>query len=1340
MKSSVSSSRKMNAASLLLATTALTFLSLLPSAAKAECTELPVGWNGNTYGVMQCENETGPINYILQPDQTGYLNLFGDTDADVNVAMSKAVINVTGWSDAGTATGTLHSSAQTDLDIVGQILADGSIAPTNFNMNTTLNDRNDEVSISNSTLRSAIDLGAGHDRINVAGNSKLTSTALLNGGDGIDTLWWSSNNSSSFVESNRLQNIERLHVARDWNGATDTRLRLRGNQLSFNEINVYRDQTLALAPASGNTIAFGDDAESKKLYIEGGFSLPGMGGRLSFGSGGGTIHMMGGSARSGLTIGDIAIAGDLLMNDKQGYLDGAILRQNDEEHPLNLIMQNYQDGVIQGGYDFDNVTLANSKVLQRRGLQVRDMLRLNNSDLTMDDVPTGLVATYAKNTILNESSLLMDHARLTGDVDLNSINNTLTVTNGSVLNGNITTSPQEAGDGWLPPILRAFSRNFANRINVNGGGVVNGSIISSTDQTFRYNTAYVIGSVSPLVGGTDALETLSDRMKNRLINETGDIGTGIVNGDVQLNQSGDWLILGNKSVINGDIYARGYLSAVFIDEDATVNGSIIKELLPPEIGYNGYAGIHGIFLAGHVTGDVDMRSGPANNADVTLFGDKARINGEAKAQEEKVQQLRLFNKGGEFATDVSGFTQLIVQDDRGNNQSLLHITGNISLSNLHTFAHASFGTAGNVVLDGTLTVANTYMDAGRLAGSGIVNGNLIIGRGASGGYPLAPIIHNPGQIGAVGQQLVTGNYQFGEVGTTPNGQPRILEIDLTPTASDRVAVDGNVTFNPGSAIVSVLAQNSTAYLPTKTYNIMQYGGTLTGAPNAVAINRNYLTAALDTATQGEINLIVNRVGINFAGDDRVLSEREFADLVKQIDAGGDNAEQLAKLDDLYRAAWDNKSVATMNKEEFAKTLETLKAQGAEQNAIDGLQASFEQALHTKDITVIKDKEFADVLEQQSINTNDVSFLNALDTLSKMDADTQQKQVAALKGEGAPSSLASAKIAGTSSYLNTLTASNVALRAAFGDVGNSDVLSGQMSGVAAGNEGNEMDVTAVKLNRSNAYVWAKGYGSKGDVDPSGTAADHDYTVLGTTFGLMLPLQGNKSLGLSAGFASANVDGFSSGDKAKIESYQAAISLGKTTDSAIDIDGTIGYSLNDYKQNRNIALTSAVAEGNFNSHELYGQLAVGKTFKVNDIKLRPSASATYAAEYRESYTETGAGALNLDVDGNLFQRGIVQGGLEVSRDFAVTDHTNVTPSFRIGGEYVAGDNSGRQTARFAGSTDSFRTTGAAMDRASLLVGTGVATNIADNVKIGLDYDGKFNSTLTDHTVTASVKVNW
>jgi outer membrane autotransporter protein len=270
------------------------------------------------------------------------------------------------------------------------------------------------------------------------------------------------------------------------------------------------------------------------------------------------------------------------------------------------------------------------------------------------------------------------------------------------------------------------------------------------------------------------------------------------------------------------------------------------------------------------------------------------------------------------------------------------------------------------------------------------------------------------------------------------------------------------------------------------------------------------------------------------------------------------------------------------------------------------------------------------------------------------------------------------------------------------------------------------------------VWMKPFGSAANQDDSGAVSGFKARVYGLAGGIDGTLSNTTRLGVAVAIANATVDSNSATapQTSKVDVFQligyGSTSLDASTELSYQAD--IGNSSN--KGRRDLSSFSVVADSNYKSLSLHAGVGLGRSYPVNQTtSFTPSVRVDYTQVKDDSYTETGAGALNLVVDGRSSEQLIYALDGKVSHKLSPATTLNIN----LGVAYDAKAKQSSITAAYAGAPGlAFTTTGMDVNATTYRLGVGVVNKDAQGLEITGRYDLEGRSGFANQTLSA--KVRW
>ncbi|MFT6916772.1 MAG: outer membrane autotransporter protein [Motiliproteus sp.] len=271
-----------------------------------------------------------------------------------------------------------------------------------------------------------------------------------------------------------------------------------------------------------------------------------------------------------------------------------------------------------------------------------------------------------------------------------------------------------------------------------------------------------------------------------------------------------------------------------------------------------------------------------------------------------------------------------------------------------------------------------------------------------------------------------------------------------------------------------------------------------------------------------------------------------------------------------------------------------------------------------------------------------------------------------------------------------------------------------------------------------HAWAKPFGSWANQDDRNGVSGYEANTYGIVLGADAQVSDTDRLGVAFAYANTHVDGNSNSaaQSADVNSYQLVAygsrSLSESTD--INFQADIGVHANEGV--RQIAFMSSTAKSDYTSWSAHVGTGLSHSYTLNEQTiLTPSVRADYTRIRAGSYTETGAGNLNLSVNSHVSEELLL--GVDGTLVHAVSDQSSITATIGIGYDVIDQDTS--ITSAFAGaSSASFVTQGLNSSPWLMRTGVGIEKKVSETVKISVNYDLEAREDFDNKT--ASVKVRW
>lgn len=275
-----------------------------------------------------------------------------------------------------------------------------------------------------------------------------------------------------------------------------------------------------------------------------------------------------------------------------------------------------------------------------------------------------------------------------------------------------------------------------------------------------------------------------------------------------------------------------------------------------------------------------------------------------------------------------------------------------------------------------------------------------------------------------------------------------------------------------------------------------------------------------------------------------------------------------------------------------------------------------------------------------------------------------------------------------------------------------------------------DDTAVKNG-----LWIKAVGSHGTQKQDDSYDGYTLNQYGLTGGADRRIGQNFILGAALGFITADVNqkDFRDGDTSRINNYQLMGYASYDITKSLYAEAVLSGAYNRYDGQR-LAAVGRKADYDFNGSQFGARLGMGYGINLGSIaKFTPMASLNYTRVAQSSYTETGAGALNLRIDSQTFDR--LQSGLggRLAAEWSVSKMT-YRPEVAVNWFYNAGTLNKDIVASFEGGGGAFTTPTASVDRNTGNLGLAFTALYDKAISFKLGYNLDISKNYVGHTGSA------
>lgn len=252
------------------------------------------------------------------------------------------------------------------------------------------------------------------------------------------------------------------------------------------------------------------------------------------------------------------------------------------------------------------------------------------------------------------------------------------------------------------------------------------------------------------------------------------------------------------------------------------------------------------------------------------------------------------------------------------------------------------------------------------------------------------------------------------------------------------------------------------------------------------------------------------------------------------------------------------------------------------------------------------------------------------------------------------------------------------------------------------------------------LWVKAFGARADQDLKDGFAGYRADTGGLAIGSDMLLANQWVVGGAFTFANTDVSmtDYRTGDGSKIDTYQ--ITAYATRDfGRFYGEGMLGYAVHNYETARDTTITG-IARGDFDGSQYAARLTVGMPIALpHSLTLTPLAGLEWNQLKQDGYAETGAGALNMQVQSVSADRVRSMLGAKLSTDMLVKSYA-VRPSVQAAWRHEFKNDGIDTTSTFTGGGGAFTTAGQDLEEDTFSIGVGVAVSKSDRALMSFQLD--------------------
>ncbi|MCY1167214.1 autotransporter-associated beta strand repeat protein [compost metagenome] len=273
--------------------------------------------------------------------------------------------------------------------------------------------------------------------------------------------------------------------------------------------------------------------------------------------------------------------------------------------------------------------------------------------------------------------------------------------------------------------------------------------------------------------------------------------------------------------------------------------------------------------------------------------------------------------------------------------------------------------------------------------------------------------------------------------------------------------------------------------------------------------------------------------------------------------------------------------------------------------------------------------------------------------------------------------------------------------------------------------------------ANQGLWVRGYGGYGNTDSDGNAAASQLRSSGLSVGFDQEVKDGLRLGAAA---TAGTSRLSTDNNETGKSRNSAVALyGSYAKGPWNFSGSASVSWGKNHMDRNVVVggINRVASSDFDGNTLAAYGEATYSLPMNGWTLHPLAGLSLSRNKTDGFTETGAGALNLQVAGQTINSAKSMLGVKASFDAG-----SIRFEPRMIWAHEFGDLNTPMTAQFQGAAAAspFTVSGAALKRDTWILGLGAAGSISKGMDLFADMQAEHNEQQRNLVVLVGLRSRW
>ncbi len=269
------------------------------------------------------------------------------------------------------------------------------------------------------------------------------------------------------------------------------------------------------------------------------------------------------------------------------------------------------------------------------------------------------------------------------------------------------------------------------------------------------------------------------------------------------------------------------------------------------------------------------------------------------------------------------------------------------------------------------------------------------------------------------------------------------------------------------------------------------------------------------------------------------------------------------------------------------------------------------------------------------------------------------------------------------------------------------------------------------------VWARRYRTWSTQGSKGLLSGYNGTTDGMILGFEKPMKQSLA-GVAINWFTTNLD---SGDYLN---HQQVFGYGLTAygtfpirEAELNISWQLGGYKLDNKGQRTIPVPGAIAQSKYNALGITAGLTAAHQLEISDdLTVAPKVSFQYSAVWQDSYTETGAGSLNLNVRSQHSRQSI--GAIGADLQYTLASGNQLLANLQVGHDFSAEDNT--VTSSFVGGGPAFTVSGRTPGKTVYQAGAQFVGQLKDGLTYKFSYDVSYRDSSDNLDQTVGARLDW